>query len=137
MRVRMFFDLTVGDDRNRGPRTREAYEERFARRFRDTQWPGARVPEVYHDPRTIDDPRISLHAKCVLIDDEIALVTSANTSAVAQEENIEAGVLIKDRRFALALGKQFDDLVTAGLLVPVQGLPGSSGGAPPGGGEAP
>ncbi|WP_438031298.1 phospholipase D-like domain-containing protein [Sorangium sp. So ce233] len=62
------------------------------------------------------------HTKCIVIDEEITFVTSANASAAAQQENIEAGVLIEDRLFALALGKQFDDLVTAGLLVPVQGL---------------
>jgi hypothetical protein len=31
-------------------------------------------------------------------------------------------VLVEDRLFALALAKQFDDLVTARLLVPVEGL---------------
>ncbi|WP_434048956.1 MULTISPECIES: phospholipase D-like domain-containing protein [Sorangium] len=62
------------------------------------------------------------HTKCIVIDEEIAFVTWANASAAAQQENIEAGVLIEDRLFALALGKRFDALVTAGLLVPVQGL---------------
>ncbi|WP_437575495.1 DISARM system phospholipase D-like protein DrmC [Sorangium sp. So ce887] len=122
LRVRMFFDLTVGDDRVAGLRTREAYEARFVQRFRGSQWRGARVPEVFHDPRTIDNRMISFHAKCIVVDEEVAFVTSANTSVAAQQENIEAGVLIEDRLFALALGKQFDDLVTAGLLVPVQGL---------------
>lgn len=122
LRVRMFFDLTVGDERSSGPYTRAAYEERFVDHFLDTQWRGARVPEVFHDPRTVDDARISFHAKCIVIDDEVALVTSANTSKAAQEENIEAGVLVEDRLFALALGKQFDDLVTAGLLVRLAGL---------------
>ncbi len=125
LRVRMFFDLTVGDEDMVGPRTRAAYEARFVKRFHGSQWRGARIPEVFHDPRTIGDHRISLHAKCVIIDDEVALVTSANTSAVAQEENIEAGVLIEDRLLASALAKQFDDLVTAGQLVPVRGVVGS------------
>jgi phosphatidylserine/phosphatidylglycerophosphate/cardiolipin synthase-like enzyme len=125
LRIRMFFDITVGDDSLLGPRTRDAYEARFVRHFLSRHWRGARIPEVFHDPRTIEDSRISFHAKCILVDDEIALVTSANTSAAAQEENIEAGVLIEDRLFVLALRKQFDDLVTARLLVPVRGLPGS------------
>jgi phosphatidylserine/phosphatidylglycerophosphate/cardiolipin synthase-like enzyme len=124
LRVRMFFDITVGDDRAAGPRTRAAYEARFVRRFRATQWPGPRFPDVFYDPRTIDDASIHFHAKCIIIDEEVALVTSANTSAAAQEENIEAGVLIEDRLFALALAKQFDDLVKARSLVPVQGLAG-------------
>ncbi|WP_437829667.1 DISARM system phospholipase D-like protein DrmC [Sorangium sp. So ce1153] len=125
LRVRMFFDLTVGDDRVPGLRTREAYEARFVQSFRARHWRGARVPEVFHDPRTIDNERISFHAKCIIVDEEVAFVTSANTSVAAQQENIEAGVLIEDRLFALALGKQFDDLVTAGMLVPVQGLTAS------------
>lgn len=124
LRVWMFFDLTVGDERAPGPRTREAYEARFVRRFLGSQWRGARLPEVYHDPRTVENASIALHAKCVVIDEEVALVTSANTSAAAQEENIEAGVLVEDRLFALALARQFDDLVRARLLVPVEGLGG-------------
>jgi phosphatidylserine/phosphatidylglycerophosphate/cardiolipin synthase-like enzyme len=122
LRVRMFFDLTVGDDQWSGPRTRAAYEERFVRRFLSSQWRGPRLPEVFHDPRTIEDEKISFHAKCVVVDEEVALVTSANTSAAAQADNIEAGVLVEDRLFALSLARQFDDLVTGGLLVPVQGL---------------
>lgn len=120
--VRMFFDLTVGDADMAGPRTREAYEARFVRRFLRNQWPGARRPEVFYDPRTIEDPAISFHAKCVVIDEEIALVTSANTSVAAQEQNIEAGVLVEDALFARSLRKQFDDLVAARLLVAVRGL---------------
>ncbi len=122
LRVRMFFDLTVGDHNRVGPRTRADYEAHFAERFRTSQWPGPRFPEVFHDPRTMQNDSISLHAKCVIIDNEIALVTSANTSMAAQADNIEAGVLLEDRLLASALSKQFDDLVTAGELVPVPGL---------------
>jgi phosphatidylserine/phosphatidylglycerophosphate/cardiolipin synthase-like enzyme len=122
LRVRMFFDITVGYDAYNAPRTRSEYEARFVQTFLRRHWPGSRTPEVFHDPRTIDNERICFHAKCVVVDDEVALVTSANTSVAAQEENIEAGVLVEDRLFALALAKQFDDLVTARLLVPVEGL---------------
>lgn len=122
LRVRMFFDITVGYDPYAAPLTRAEYEARFMQRFLGSHWKWSPTPEVFHDPRTVDDAKISLHAKCIVIDDEIALVTSANTSVAAQEENIEAGVLVEDRLFALALGKQFDDLVRAGLLVPVEGL---------------
>lgn len=121
LRVRMFFDLTVGGPPSPGL-TRQAYEQRFARSFREKHWSGSRFPDVYHDPRTIDDARISFHAKCIVVDEEVALVTSANTSMVGHEENVEAGVLVEDRLFALALGKQFDDLVTAGVVVRVPGL---------------
>ncbi len=45
------------------------------------EWPGSRRPEVFYDPRTVsanDDERASWHAKCVLVDDAISFVTSAN-----------------------------------------------------------
>jgi phosphatidylserine/phosphatidylglycerophosphate/cardiolipin synthase-like enzyme len=74
LRVRMFFDLTVQETR---AQSRAEYEARFVERFRSSQWPAARLPELFHDPRTIEDHRISLHAKCVVVDEEIALVTSA------------------------------------------------------------
>lgn len=117
LQVRMFFDITVGDDPARGARSRDAYAARFAQRFLGSQWSGKRMPEVFYDPRPIDDAQVHFHAKCVVIDASIALVTSANTSAAAQGENVEAGVLIEDPLFALALVKQFEDLVTAGLLL--------------------
>lgn len=121
LRVRMFFDITVGDG-DAAPRTREGCEKRFAQRFLASQWRGSRLPEVYYDPRSIDDRTVHLHAKCVVVDGQYALVTSANTSAAAQQNNIEAGVLVDDRGLASALVKQFDDLVHAGLLVCVRGL---------------
>ena len=65
---------------------------------------------------------ISFHAKCIVIDEEVALVGSANTSNAAQVENIEAGVRVEDERFARALTQQFDDLVKRHLLVAVPGL---------------
>lgn len=130
LQVRMFFDITVGDDPAKGTRSRDACAARFAQRFLGSQWSGERTPEVFYDPRTIEDAQVHFHAKCVVIDASIALVTSANTSAAAQGENVEAGVLIEDPLFALALVKQFEDLVTAGLLLPLP-LPSPSPPSPP------
>ena len=51
------------------------------------------------------------HAKCVIADDDLAFVTSANFTEWAQQRNVEAGVLIRDRHFAGQLRQQFDGLV--------------------------
>lgn len=87
-------------------------------------WPGARRPEVYYDPRGISmdpDSRASWHAKCVVVDDEVAFITSANFTDWAQERNVEAGALISSRTFAMQLRTQFDSLVRVGG---VKRLPG-------------
>jgi phosphatidylserine/phosphatidylglycerophosphate/cardiolipin synthase-like enzyme len=67
---------------------------RFAYRFRTSEWPGTRLPEVLYDPRALAperERRASLHAKCV-VDDMRALVSSANFTEAAQERNLEIGL---------------------------------------------
>lgn len=99
----------------------------FAERFWQNHWPWPRRPRVYYDPRALSaDSKIcaSLHAKCIVIDDEIAFVTSANFTEWAQERNLEAGVLIRDACFARSLRNQFESLMAAGRL---HLLPGGTG----------
>jgi phosphatidylserine/phosphatidylglycerophosphate/cardiolipin synthase-like enzyme len=94
----------------------------FARRFREREWPRSRLPEVFYDPRslTLDtDKRSSLHAKCVVIDRRVALVSSANFTEAAQVRNIEAGVLIHSATFAATLAEHFEVLAAQGLLSPL------------------
>ena len=79
-----------------------------------SRWPGVRRPEVYYDPRGLSpDPsiRASWHAKCVLVDDEVAFVTSANFTEWAQDRNVEAGALIRSRHFASQLRLQMESLI--------------------------
>lgn len=119
--VRMF--LNVGREyREKTPES--VLLRKFAERFREKLWPGERLPEVYFDPRALEmdgDKRACLHAKCVIVDDQRFLVTSANFSEAAQIRNIEAGVLIDDPRRAIALRRQFDSLLDSAVLrsVPV------------------
>ncbi len=92
-------------------------ESEILREFADRlagEWPGARRPEVFYDPRTLssdEQTRASWHAKCVLVDDEISFVTSANFTEWAQQRNVEAGVLVRSRHFTHQLRAQFDALV--------------------------
>jgi phosphatidylserine/phosphatidylglycerophosphate/cardiolipin synthase-like enzyme len=117
LRARLFLDVHRGHQETTPD---GEVVRRFARKFVDQDWPvGHPLPEVYYDPRSLDaDPakRSSLHAKCVVVDRRVALVTSANFTEAAQERNIEAGVVVRSARFAARLADHFDALVTAGLL---------------------
>ncbi|MFM9197182.1 MAG: DISARM system phospholipase D-like protein DrmC [Planctomycetia bacterium] len=85
---------------------------RFARDFRARHWPWDRLPELYYDPRSLEtgDGRESLHAKCVIVDGERALVTSANFTDAAQRRNIELGVVISHRPTVARLTDYFAGL---------------------------
>ncbi len=94
-------------------------EDSFVGWFRKEIWPWAPVPEVYYDPRSLrvaGEASACLHAKCVVVDDARALVTSANLTEAAQDRNIEAGVLLEDPVFARSLRRQFESLVDRGYV---------------------
>lgn len=91
----------------------------FESRFFAWHWPWSPRPALFYDPRALaTNPaeRAVLHAKCVVVDDEVALVTSANLTEAAYYRNIECGVLVNDAVFARQLGDQFRGLVTSGGL---------------------
>jgi phosphatidylserine/phosphatidylglycerophosphate/cardiolipin synthase-like enzyme len=97
----------------------------FAETFRRHVWPGQRLPEVFHDPRTMlmtAEENACLHAKCVVVDEERLLITSANFTEAAHERNIEAGVLMRDRTIAKAIRSQFEMLVVSKQIERVPGL---------------
>ena len=98
-----------------------AYLRAQAEAWRRTYWPfGEPGPTLYVDPRAaVAGSYASLHAKCVVVDGERALVGSANFTDRGQSRNIEAGVLVEDARFAEELARQFHDAVGAGLFVGV------------------
>lgn len=90
----------------------------FARWFRGELWPWPRLPAIYYDPRSLsgEEDSACLHAKCIVVDDERALVTSANLTTAAQSRNIEAGVLLQDPAFAKSLRLQLEALINRGLV---------------------
>lgn len=87
--------------------------------FRELFWPfGAPYPEIYYDPRSAESrSAASLHAKCIVVDHEVSLVTSANFTSRGQQRNIEVGVLIRDRTFASSLEQQWFNLMHSGGVV--------------------
>lgn len=91
---------------------------RFARDFRSRHWPWERLPALYFDPRSLEtgEARASLHAKCVIVDRERALITSANFTDAAQRKNIEAGVVLNHRPTIDRLADYFAGLCSSGQL---------------------
>jgi phosphatidylserine/phosphatidylglycerophosphate/cardiolipin synthase-like enzyme len=80
-------------------------------------WRFPRRPELYYDPRSAEPTAVaSLHAKCIVVDERLALVTSANFTDRGQGRNIEVGVLVEDRRFARSLAEQWRSAVSAGVF---------------------
>jgi len=98
---------------------------RFVRRFKSQEWPGETLPEVFYDPRSLETDqkkKASLHAKCVVVDEEQAFISSANFTEAAQERNIEVGLLIRSQRISKQLAQHFRSLAAAGALKPLPGL---------------
>lgn len=122
LKVRMF--LNVNRPHNSEVPTSDLLRE-FATSFRHEIWPGTNLPEVFHDPRSLTvgvESKACLHAKCVVVDKERVLVTSANFTEAAHERNIEAGVLLNDSVTAQALQMQFESLVSRNILCRISGI---------------
>lgn len=87
--------------------------------FLGKNWPwGDPKPAIYYDRRAITpNVHASMHAKCIVVDDARALVTSANFTNRAQSRNIEVGVLLHDAGFARELANHWRDLFKEALLI--------------------
>lgn len=99
-------------------RPADAIVAAYAKDFRERHWPWPVVPRLYHDPRSLETgpERASLHAKCVIVDRRVALVTSANFTDAAQWKNVEAGVELRHRPTVERLADYFTGLIGRGLL---------------------
>jgi phosphatidylserine/phosphatidylglycerophosphate/cardiolipin synthase-like enzyme len=93
----------------------------FKKRFINDQWSGNRLPKVYYDPRSLCQgaERACLHAKVVVVDQMVTLITSANFTEAAQERNIELGALLRDHRIAQRIHQHFHFLIDRQKLLPV------------------
>ena len=108
-------------DLPRAPRTETdvaAHARREIDGFLIKNWPfGAPIPRLYYDPRTIEpSSTASLHAKCIVVDDRRALVTSANFTNRGQERNVEVGVLVESQKLARELVHQWRNAAEAGVF---------------------
>jgi phosphatidylserine/phosphatidylglycerophosphate/cardiolipin synthase-like enzyme len=85
-------------------------------RFFSENWPfDGPKPTIYYAPLTAAWGA-SLHAKCVVVDANDSLITSANFTDRGQTRNLELGVLIRDRGFAELLVAQWRGLVAQGIV---------------------
>jgi len=103
---------------SKGHRDGDELVAAFAKRFRN-DWPGSRLPAVYHDPRSLvmgAGDRAVLHAKCVVVDGRRSFVTSANFTEAAQERNFELGLLADDELLARSIESQFETLIERNLV---------------------
>ncbi len=114
--------LLLNIQRKRGDTTAADHLVRkFADRFWSTDWPGTSRPGVFYDPRALepDGPAGVLHAKAVVIDEEVVFVTSANLTEAALDRNIELGLLVRDSALAQNVSTHFRTLMERGLLLPL------------------
>ena len=122
LRVQFYLNVKRG---YRDKRPDSVLLREFAERFRDKVWSGNRLPEVYHDPRSLvmgGRVKACLHAKCLVVDKYETLITSANYTEAAQDRNMEAGSLIRDAVLAGQLIFQFESLRERGLFKRAPGL---------------
>jgi phosphatidylserine/phosphatidylglycerophosphate/cardiolipin synthase-like enzyme len=94
---------------------------KFANRFWTSDWPGSSRPDVFYDPRALelDGPAGVLHAKAIVVDDEVVFVTSANLTEAALDRNIELGFLVRDHALAASVSTHFRTLIERRLLLPL------------------
>lgn len=103
----------------RGTDDLDAYARGQLATFLAKDWPfGAPYPALYYDPRTVSPSSVeSLHAKCIVVDERIALIGSANFTDRGQSRNVEVGAIIEDAAFAVALASQWRSATAAGAFV--------------------
>ena len=99
----------------------ESHVAEHVGRFMRNSWPfGDPRPALFYSPETVRAGALaSMHAKCIVVDERRALVTSANFTSRAQTRNIEVGALIDDATFARSLVQQWRSAANAGFFVPV------------------
>jgi phosphatidylserine/phosphatidylglycerophosphate/cardiolipin synthase-like enzyme len=78
-------------------------------------FPGLAALRLYW-PSADRPPGAALHAKVIVVDDEIALVGSANLTSRAMETNLECGILIRGGPQPRAIHDHIKDLYVEGHL---------------------
>ena len=96
---------------------------RWEQHFLLENWRFSRRPALYYDPRSIrSDSLVSLHAKCIVVDERLSLITSANFTERGQDRNIEAGVQIDDPTFGRRLVEQWRSALAGGVFRSLDGF---------------
>ncbi len=111
--------LVLNVHRKTGDTTRaEDLVVKFANKFWDSGWPGDLRPRVYYDPRSAElSEKGVLHSKTIVADEKRLLITSANFTTAALDQNIELGVLVRDHALARRVVMHFRGLIERNLLL--------------------
>ena len=67
-------------------------------------------PEVYDRPEDEESPFTSLHVKCVVVDERVAMFGSANLTKYGTLKNIELGITIRDQIAVRTIVSLLEDL---------------------------
>ena len=84
----------------------------------EKNWNGRYRPEIYRLNKEKYSNYNKLHSKIVLIDDSEILITSANLTSTAMEENIETGIWTQDKKIINACIDIFNQFVKDEVFVP-------------------
>lgn len=115
VKVDIFLDLKQAEE---GKTEEQAIDEAMLSLLQTSWEEDLTLPTLYYDPRTVSRRQFaSLHAKCIVIDEKVSFVTSANLTRRGQRRNIEVGVLIEDEAFARELSSQWYRSYSEGLLL--------------------
>lgn len=93
----------------------ERHEDNPSYTAPDTPFPGLHALRL-HWPARSRPPGAALHAKIIVVDDQVALVGSANLTGRAMESNLECGILIRGGLQPQAVRDHVTGLYAAGLL---------------------
>ena len=101
----------------------EDLARRAAEAFLEVCWTRGSLPAelFYYRPSTERRGTFaphSMHAKCIVVDDGLALVGSANFSNRGRDRNLEVGTLIRDHHFVQSLLAAWDDIADELVAVP-------------------
>jgi phosphatidylserine/phosphatidylglycerophosphate/cardiolipin synthase-like enzyme len=94
----------------------ERHEDNPSYTAAGTPFSGLNVLRLYW-PTSSRPPGAALHAKIIVVDDEVALVGSANLTSRAMESNLECGILIRGGPQPRAIHDHITGLHAAGVLL--------------------
>jgi len=84
-------------------------------------WKGTTKPKIFQLNRDLYSKKElnKLHSKVIIIDDKEILITSANLTLVAMEDNIETGIWTKDKKIINACIEIFEKFIEKQVFVPI------------------
>jgi cardiolipin synthase A/B len=94
----------------------ERHEDNPSYRAAGTPFSGLNALRL-HWPVSSRPPGAALHAKIIVVDDQVALVGSANLTSRAMESNLECGILIRGGPQPRAIRDHITGLHAAGVLL--------------------